>query len=366
MNKKLIIFMPSIEGGGVEKNLFIISNFLAKKINNVYLITANSNFKKKFKNIYLIHPKKKFEHNDGRYIKYFHCLIELVKLIYKLKKETTVFAFQANLYCAIICKILRVKIITRSNSSPSGWSKNIIKNVFFRFILKFPEEVIVNSKKFQIEIRDKFNVKTTCIYNPLDEQNILKKSKEKSKFDFFKNSKNFLKIIFVGRLVDQKDPLTLLKSLNKIKNKIKFKALIMGKGILEQEIKKNITNSKMNKNINVIKFQKNPYKFMYHADVLILTSKYEGLPNVLLEAQVLKKSIISSNCPTGPSEILMNGRAGYLFKVGDYNELSKKIEYSYINKIETKNKIKIGSKNLKRFDYNKNLKKYLEIVKKYL
>ena len=54
----------------------------------------------------------------------------------------------------------------------------------------------------------------------------------------------------------------------------------------------------------------------------MLTSLYEGLPNVLLEAQVLKKFIISSNCPTGPREILLNGKAGSLFKVGDYKKLS--------------------------------------------
>ena len=50
MNKKIIIFMPSIEGGGVEKNLFLISNFLSNKINNICLITASNEFKNKFKN----------------------------------------------------------------------------------------------------------------------------------------------------------------------------------------------------------------------------------------------------------------------------------------------------------------------------
>ena len=96
----------------------------------------------------------------------------------------------------------------------------------------------------------------------------------------------------------------------------------------------------------------------------MLSSLFEGLPNVLLEAQVLKKFIISSNCPTGPREILLNGRAGFLFDVGDYKKLSKLIlEYSK-NKNLLSKKIIIGYKNLQRFDYESNLKEYLKVINK--
>ena len=60
-----------------------------------------------------------------------------------------------------------------------------------------------------------------------------------------------------------------------------------------------------------------------------MTSKYEGLPNVLLEAQYFGIPIISSDCPTGPKEILMNGKAGTLYKTGDYIDLSYKIKLVY-------------------------------------
>ena len=99
------------------------------------------------------------------------------------------------------------------------------------------------------------------------------------------------------------------------------------------------------------------------SDVFILSSLYEGLPNVLLESQVLKKFIISSNCPTGPREILLNGRAGFLFNVGDYKELSNLILYYSKNKKSLSKKISIGYKNLSRFDYSRNLKKYLSVIR---
>ena len=67
-------------------------------------------------------------------------------------------------------------------------------------------------------------------------------------------------------------------------------------------------------------------QYLNQCDLLVLTSKYEGLPNVLLEAQYLKKYIISTDCKTGPREILNNGKYGDLFKVGDYKSLKKKKE----------------------------------------
>ena len=75
------------------------------------------------------------------------------------------------------------------------------------------------------------------------------------------------------------------------------------------------------KRVRLIGSNHDPIKLIKLSDIFILTSVYEGLPNVLLEAQVLKTYIISSNCPTGPREILLNGKAGSLFKVGDYNSL---------------------------------------------
>ena len=70
-------------------------------------------------------------------------------------------------------------------------------------------------------------------------------------------------------------------------------------------------------------FNNNPYKYIKKSDFLILTSIYEGLPNVILEAIVLNKVVISSDCPTGPKEILKNGKYGILFKTKSVKDLEK-------------------------------------------
>ena len=364
-HNKLVIFMPSIEGGGVEKNLFIIGNFLSKKIKNIILITADKKFNSKFKNIDIINPKTKTKTNSARKWKYFLCFIELIKLIIH-NKNITVFAFQANFYCVVICKIFfNTKLIIRPNSSPSGWSQNFLKKKIFTYLFKKVDQVIVNSQKFKYEIKKKFNSESICIYNPLNKNEIKKLSQEKISLKFYEKSDQ-LKIINIGRYVDQKDQITLLKALNLIKYQIKFRALIIGRGILKNNLISYIKRNKLTDCVKLITFQKNPFKFIKMADVFILSSKYEGLPNVLLESLVLGKYVISTNCPTGPNEILSGGKGGDLYNMQDYKSLAKKIINFNNNKKKLSKKIKYGQSKLLRFDYRTNLYNYLKIVKKYL
>jgi len=362
--KKLIIFMPSIEGGGVEKNLFIISNYLSTKLSNVSLITVNKNFNHFFKKIKIVNPKYSFWNNFGRRIKYVVCLIILIKTFLK-DKNYVVIAFQANLYCAVVCKLFGIKIILRSNSSPSGWSKNFFKKFLYKKFLKLADCIIVNSFDFQAEFKKMFNVKSVCIYNPLNKKEIISKSKNKLIFPFFENKKKCLKIINVARFTDQKDHLTLLKAINLIKDKINFKLLIIGRGVNKKMMINYIKKNNLHQIVKIINFQNNPYKYMKKSDLFVLTSKFEGLPNVLLEAITLKIFVISSNCPTGPKEILDSGKGGILFNVGDYKKLSNHILFYVKNRDKFKNKINYSFKSLHRFDYHDNLEKYLKVVKRY-
>ena len=361
--KSLILFMPSIEGGGVEKNLIIISNYFAKKIKNIKLISAENRLPNFFnKKISFVLPSQQFSRN--KIIKYFICLFLLFKE-YKKNRNILIFAFQANIYAIILAKILNIKIITRSNSSPSGWSKNPFKRVLFRFFLPMADEIIVNSYDFKKQMDKQFNLKTKLILNPLDQKKIKKLKNEKIKGNFFLKKKVF-KILNVSRLTNQKDHLTLLKAFNIINKKIKSKLLIIGSGKNKTIIEHYIHKNNLHHSAKLISFQKNPYKYMNVADLFVLTSKFEGLPNVLLEALSLKKFVISANCPTGPSEILLRGKAGYLFKMGDYKQLAKKILTHYKNQKKNKLMTNCGYLSLSRYDYKKNCEKYLNLILDYL
>ena len=101
------------------------------------------------------------------------------------------------------------------------------------------------------------------------------KSKIKSKKIFKK--KDAMKILNIGRFVDQKDQITFLKALNQIKNKINFEAILVGRGKDEHKLKKYILQNNLNKKITILEFSKNPYATIKQCELLVLSSKYEGL-----------------------------------------------------------------------------------------
>ena len=364
MEKKLIIFIPSIEDGGVEKNLYLISNYLSDKLRSIEIITCNNNYKKKFSNkINIVSPNSKFFWNQKRWVKYIICLIILFYKII-IDRKVLIFAFQANIYAVLVAKILNVKIITRSNSSPSGWSQNFLKNLLFKFLLKRSDSIIVNSLAFQKEFYSKFQISTNFIYNPFCKKLIKKKIKIKIKNNFFK--KKDLKIINVGRLTKQKDQITILKAFRLINKKFKPRLIIVGKGSEYKFLQSYINNNDLNASVKLLGYTDNPFSLIKSSNIVVLTSKFEGLPNILLEAQYLKKYIISTDCPTGPNEILSNGNYGSLIKIGDYKELANKINNYYIQKKLINKMILKGYNAMNRFDYRNNCEKYFKLINKFI
>ena len=197
MKSNVLLFMPSIEGGGVEKNFFLVCNYLVKKIDYLKVITVSKKFKKKFdKSIILITPSSSIWDKFGRRIKYLVALFFLIKEIVR-NKNIVIFSFQANIYCILICKLFSVKVIARSNTAPIGWSKNLIKRYIFKKVLSLSDEVMVNSVQFKKDLKKDMGVNAKCIYNPLNQNEIIKKSREKS-IKIFSNSKK-LKILNIGR-----------------------------------------------------------------------------------------------------------------------------------------------------------------------
>ena len=360
MKKKLVLFMPSLEGGGVEKNLFLIANFFIKKLDDVSVITISKKYKYKFnKKISFISTKYFFWDNFGRITKYIISLY-LLFIEYLKNRNLTVFCFQGNILCIIFCKIFHIKIIIRPNSSPSGWSQNPLKKFIFSHMLKLADVIIVNSIKFKNELKKKLNIDAVCIYNPLNYKEIKKLSKQKINNQFSK--KDSLKIINIGRLVDQKDQITILKAINYLKNRVNINLLIIGEGDKKDRLIKYIHSNNLEKIVKIKNHTKNPFPYIKSSNIFILSSLFEGLPNVLLEAITLGCFVISTDCPTGPSEILDEGKGGLLFKTSDYIDLSKKILIYIANKKKHEKKLKFAHKRLHRFNYDINLNKYFNTV----
>ncbi len=155
-------------------------------------------------------------------------------------------------------------------------------------------------------------------------------------------------------------------AVKKLSKFIKCKLVIIGRGYKEKKLRKYILENNLQKIVKLIGYKKNPQSYIKISDIFVLTSIYEGLPNVLVESLYLKKYIISSDCPTGPKEILNNGQYGELFKVGNYNQLFKLLKNFSNKSKKIKFKINQGYKSLARFDHKNNCRKYFQIISKYL
>jgi len=355
LKKKIIIFNPSIEDGGVEKNLYIIANYFAKQNLNVSLISSDISKKKKFlPKINFIHSKFFISKKSGRYAKYFSCLVSLINLIWR-DKNYIVLSFQANIYSIIICLLFKIKIIARLNTAPQGWDHNYFKNKIYSFLIKKADAAVVNSLDFKKEVDKRFSIKTILIKNPFDFAKIKKLSKCKVKYPLAKK----IKIINVGRLTDQKDQITILKSLTLLNNLKKISLIIIGKGKEKTNLINFIKKNKLWKNVRLLSYKNNPYPYIKKSDIFILSSKYEGSPNVLVEAQYLNKFIISTNCPTGPREILKNYKNSKLINVGD----AKKMAF-WIQKYKKKKNTNHFFSDIKNYDLITNCNKYIKLIEK--
>ena len=143
-NKRIIFFCPSMEEGGVEKNLINICNGLSidRKIS---IITANKNKEKYFKNnVEFISSKTNFYNSKTRLIKSLFCIYLLLKK--HQNKETILVSFQSNILAIIISKLLNYKIIIRLNQSPNNYAKNYFKRKLMAHFYKRANKIIVNSK----------------------------------------------------------------------------------------------------------------------------------------------------------------------------------------------------------------------------
>ena len=223
------------------------------------------------------------------------------------------------------------------------------------------EGIIVPSDHFKKKFYNFFKLNCYVHKQILNYKEIISKSKKKRIFNFFREKK-ILKLISVGRLVDQKDHMTLLRALKELIKYRKAKLLLIGSGNNENKIHAFIRNNKLSNFVKLINFNPNPFPYIRLSDVFLLTSKYEGNPNILLEAAILKKLIISTDCSTGPKEILQNGKGGFLVKVGDYNKIVNILVKLNLKAKIIKNKINNNYLYIKKNYKSNNTKEFIEIL----
>ena len=168
----------------------------------------------------------------------------------------------------------------------------------------------------------------SVLYNPFDIDRIVEKSFDRS--ELTKSEENLLKenyLVTVSRIEKvQKDIPTLIKAYKILKeNGFEEKLYIIGDGEEKLEMEKLVNELGLERNVYLLGAKRNPFIWVKNSKLFVHSSKFEGLPTVLIEAMILEKLIVSSLCKTGVKEILENENCGLFFEVGNDVEFSKQI-----------------------------------------
>ncbi len=237
--------------------------------------------------------------------------------------------------------------------------------------LKKYDKIIAICKEMKEEIKELYpslSHKIEYIYNPLDCNNIIEQGNENIE-KMTSYEKELIErdyFLAVSRLdTDQKDFKTLIEGYSILKNKgIKEKLYIIGEGDGRVKIEKMIEEKNLGQDVILLGEKKNPYVWMKNSKLFIHSSRYEGLSMVLLEALMMDKFIVSSNCPTGPTEILTNPKVGELFNVGDANQLAEKVLKILYDKDYQKELLKNIQLKKKEFELSEITEKFHKTIEK--
>lgn len=341
--KKIIFFHPYFMNGGVERSIIENIKYL-EKYYDIHIVSIL------FTNHYINELKKrKISLHILKKKRLIYSFFEYKKIINKTKPNLIIsFQTYANVFC-LAAKLffnMDIKVLCSERLSILSLKENFKGNVIiylYKVFSYFAAGFICISKGLKTELEKILNIRKEKIhlaYNSTFRKEIDLLSKKKININFFNKRDKF--IVSLGRLEKVKNHLMLLKAFKISSEKIKnLKLLIVGDGSNKINLLQYIKKNNLQKKVKIINFNKNPFPYIKKANLVVHTANYEGLCNVIIESLFLKKFVISTNCPVGPSELISKG-IGFLVEVNNHKMLSKKIIFFF------KNKIKFKKQNLNR------------------
>lgn len=357
MNITSIIFiLPDLEMGGAERVICTIANHLPRDKFSPKLLLLRK------EGAYLDYLKNDVEVIDLKINRIRHSIFPILAEIHKRKPDIIFCGFgEVNAYLSLFIPLFpKTKFIARETNVVSKHVTRREIRFFYRYYNNF-HKIICQSDDMLKDLSENFKVKAEKlikINNPVDFNFIQEKLKNAEKPACFSaESKN---VVAIGNLSARKGFDNLLKVFTYLKNE-NIKLHILGAGRDAEHLQK-IKNEWGLTKVLFHGKQENPFKFLNFADLFVLSSRYEGFPNVLLEAGACGTYSLANNCKGGISEIIETGINGEICNIENHQQFAENLMGILSSKHDgerVKNSIK------SRFSKEIILKQYQEILENF-
>lgn len=311
MKQNLSILIYSLAGGGAERVVSILLHELKDKYSITLVLMRDKidyDIPKEIK-IHFIENSKPDENGMMKLLKLPYLGWKYKKFCQKNKIDISLAFMNRPSYVSIFAKLFGNNIFTviSERTTPSMMYKedNMLSKVsklLIRYLYPKADFIISNAEGNRIDLIENFLIDSdivSTVHNPFDLDKIDKLSQERvdnvvfDKFTF----------VTVGRLDGGKNHQLMIRAFAKLKDK-GTQLIILGEGSLQDSLETEIKSLKLEDRVFLLGFDNNPYRYFSKSDCFLFTSSYEGFPNVLVEALACGLPIISTDCKSGPREIL--------------------------------------------------------------
>lgn len=352
--KKITFLLYSFEDGGVEK----VTINLAKGLKNIGYDIEFVCFKKHGE--FLSEVKDDFIIHELNINRSSESIFKLIKYFRQHKPDVF---FTAKHYINIMVLIAKGLSRTKSKVIVAGHGMFFKRKGMLAWLMKlfYPkaDKIVAVSSGVAQNIHEITNIplrKITVIYNPVITKEMIENFEQTKPLQ---NTLGQKLIVSIGRLSPEKDFKTLIIAFQIVRQTHPLKLVIIGEGPERNNLEELIRELKLSEDVLLSGFKKNPFEYLKAADLYVLSSITEGLPTVLIEALYSMTPIVSTDCPSGPREILENGKYGLLTPVGDSDKLAKVMEATLFEKKMDTSKLRDRAL---QFTSEKSINKYQKLI----
>jgi glycosyltransferase involved in cell wall biosynthesis len=324
---KIALFLPSLRGGGAERVMVNLARGFVERGLRVDLVLARA------EGPYLSQVPKEVRVVDLGARRVLYSLPGLVRYLRRERPQAMLSALNHANIVAIWAKLLarvqtRLVVAEHSTLSRSTENASSVRAKLLPFLIKtfypYADAVVAVSRGVAEDLVTTTKLpmeKIKVIYNPVITPELFAKAEEPLDHPWFRPGEPPV-VLGVGRLTQPKDFPTLIRAFALVRKERPARLMILGEGEERPKLEALVRELGLEEDVALPGFVENPYKYMKRAAVFVLSSRWEGLPTVLVEALALGIPVVSTDCPSGPREVL-EPHEELLVPVGDANALAR-------------------------------------------